>query len=458
MLTAAKVLVHVVQGPEGQQAQVAYMLANDNVHLTQAHGDAADPLVVDGNVLEVHNRGELDQDMIVLGQPAHVRDRGAHIEGGRIVFNRLRSTADVVGPGRLQLPVQQAAGTDADEAARRGSGEAPQPLDVEWHQKMHFDGRTAHFFVNVHTSMTDAQSQSDIRCLNMDVTLDKPFSFAQQQPKTEADRPAVETVYCQGDVEFESEAKQGDRLAEVRRGRFMDLTFHKLTGKSTASGPGLLRVWRHNENGQSGISQFTNVRSNAPPKARKSSAWEFEQVTFASRMDGDFSDLLAGRSRPGPKPAPKVPATAGSSSLLATTGRWTTVFHDHVEVIYGPVDQPMELVSRDELSEDAGCLLCELLQVTQVPQKESVAQHIEMLARGNAQIEGKTFRGEADTVTYDGSKSQYVLIGNSAGLARLWRQTKVGATPNRDSAIRIKFNPITHEVIQEGTQEFDTAQ
>jgi hypothetical protein len=459
-LTAAKVRVHVIQGPEGQQPQLAYVLANDNVQLTQAHGDAAEPLVVNGNVLEVNNRGELDQEMVVLGQPAHVRDRGAHIEGGKIVFNRLRNTADVEGPGRLQLPVQQSGGGPEEEGVvRTASGEASQPLDVEWHQKMHFDGKTAHFFVNVHTSMTDAQSQSEIRCLNMDVTLTKPFSFTQQQtpgkPTPEADRPAIDTVFCQGDVEFESQATQGDHLAEVRRGQFMDLVFHKLTGKCTASGPGRLRVWRHTENGQSGISQFTNAQSNAPPKARKATAWEFEQVRFSGQMEGDFSDLMSGRARPKPKNAPKVQPTAGSASILASNGAWTTGFHNNVEVLYGPVDQPMELVSRDELSEDAGCLLCEYLQVTQRPQTEKELQHIEMLARGNAQIEGKTFRGEADTVTYDGSKTQYVLIGDSAGPARLWRQVKVGAPPGRNSALRIRFNPVTHKVIEEGTKELD---
>jgi hypothetical protein len=460
VLTAAKVRVLMIQGPDGQQAEVAFVRADENVQLTQAHGDAAEPLVVNGNVLEVHNRGEMDQDMVVLGQPAHVRDRGAHIEGGRIVFNRLRSTADVEGPGRLQLPVQQTAGNDADAARNRG-GEPSQPLDVDWHQKMHFDGKTAHFFVNVHTSLTDAQSQSEIRCLNMDVTLTKPFSFVQQQqPKTEADRPAVETVFCQGDVEFESQAKQADRSAEVRRGRFMDLLFNNLTGKSTANGPGLLRVWRHNENGQSGIAQFSNVRSNAPPKTRKSSAWEFEQVKFSGQMNGDFSDLLAGRSGPRPKSAPNVQPTAASNSLLATSGAWTTVFHDHVEVIYGPVEQQLELVTRDELSEEAGCLLCEYLQVTQIPQTTAVPQHIEMLARGNAQIEGKTFNGGADTITYDGSKTQtdslpYVLIGDSAGPARLWRQVKVGATPGTNAANRISFNPITHKVIEDGAKELN---
>src|SRR5262249_45229116 len=159
----------------------------------------------------------------------------------------------------------------------------------------------------------------------------------------------------------------------------MDLVFHKLTGHCTASGPGLLRVWRHNENGQSGLAQFTNVRSNAPPKARKTTAWEVNQVKFSSNMEGDFSDLLANRSRPQPNSAPKIRTVSASNSLLATSGAWTTEFHGNIEVIYGPVDQPKELVSRDELSEEAGCLLCENLQVTQHPRTATEAQHIEMI-------------------------------------------------------------------------------
>jgi hypothetical protein len=302
----------------------------------------------------------------------------------------------------------------------------------------------------------------------MDVTLTKPFSFSQQQPSakkdadtqtSEADRPAVDTVFCQGDVEFESQSTQGDHLAEKRRGRFMDLVFHKLTGKSTASGPLMLQVWRHNENGQSsGISQFTNARSNAPPKARKKTEWEFEQVRSSGSMEGDFRDLVAGKSRPRPKSAPKVQTTAGSTSVLATSGAWTAVFHDDVEVIYGPVDQPMELVTRDELSEEAGCLLCKFLQVMQHPQTETEAQHIEMLARGNAKIEGKTFNGEADTITYDGSKTQYVLVGDAAGPARLWRQIKIGSDRGTNTAIRIHFNPITRKVTEDGAKGFDIPQ
>jgi hypothetical protein len=452
-LTAARVRVHLIQFPDGQgqQPQVADMLAWENVQLTQAHADAAEPLVINGNVLEVHNRGELDQEMIVFGQPAHVRDRGAHIEGGHIVFNRLRDTADVDGPGRLQLPVQSDSQAQGANREQTKGGEPAQPLDVEWHRKMHFDGKTAHFLVNVHTTMTDATSHSEIRCLNMDVTLTKPYSFTQQT--SEADRPAVDTVFCQGDVEFESEATQDDHLAEKRRGRFMDLLVHKLTGKSTAHGPGLLRVWRHNENGQSSMSQFTMAQSNAPPKNRKATTWEFNQVAFVGTMDGDFLDAMSGRSRA--KSGPKVQQTSSSNALLASSGAWTAVFRDHVQVIYGPVDQPMELVSRDELSEEAGCLLCEYLQVMQRPQAGTVPQHIEMLAQGNAKIEGKTFTGESDTVTYDGSKSQYVLIGDSASPARLWRQLKLGGAQTRNVANRIHFNPMTHTVKEDGAKGLD---
>ena len=80
-LTAGNVRVHMLQFPDGQQPQVDKMLAWDNVQLTQTHGDAADPLVLNGNVLKAHNRSQLDQEMIVLGQPAHVRDRGATSRG-----------------------------------------------------------------------------------------------------------------------------------------------------------------------------------------------------------------------------------------------------------------------------------------------------------------------------------------------------------------------------------------
>jgi hypothetical protein len=51
-----------------------------------------------------------------------------------------------------------------------------------------------------------------------------------------------------------------------------------------------------------------------------------------------------------------------------------------------------------------------------------------------------------------------VLIGNSAGLARLWRQLKIGATPNTNAAYKIYFNPITHTVKEDAAQIFDIAQ
>ncbi len=85
-------------------------------------------------------------------------------------------------------------------------------------------------------------------------------------------------------------------------------------------------------------------------------------------MDGDFRQMM---SSPPRTPAPVAAASearqpslarrrprgrpgGAGSSILGANGAWTTVFHDHVEVLYGPVDQPMETVSRDYLLDQSG--------------------------------------------------------------------------------------------------------
>ena len=87
-MKADAIYVRVLRGGPGVPAQVAQVLSKGSVQLTQAQRDKAEPLVVEGNELEVQNRGPMDQEMVVLGQPAHVRNWGAHIEGSHIVFDR----------------------------------------------------------------------------------------------------------------------------------------------------------------------------------------------------------------------------------------------------------------------------------------------------------------------------------------------------------------------------------
>ena len=229
VMKADEIFVRVIRGGPDVPAQVADVISKGSVHLTQSQRDGAEPLVVDGDVLDVKNRGPLDQEMVVHGQPAHVRNRGAHIEGSCIVFDRSKNTADVDGAGRLQLPVKQ--------SAEPGRQQRAMPFDVNWLSKMHFDGKTALFTGAVRSKMDDGEEKTEVRCRQMGVTLNKPFSFSQEHKDQE--QPEVETIDCYGGVEFDSDSTLDDKLMEVRRGVFAQLHFEKPTGKSQADGPGL---------------------------------------------------------------------------------------------------------------------------------------------------------------------------------------------------------------------------
>jgi hypothetical protein len=447
VMKADAIYVRVLRGGPGVPAQVANMISKGNVQLTQAQRNKEEPLVVEGNELEVRNRGPLDQEMVVVGQPAHVRNRGAHIEGSHIVFDRIRNTADVDGAGRLQLPVKQ--------SPEPGRSAHAMPFDVAWQNKMHFDGKTSTFLGSVRSKMDDGQEKTEVRCRQMAVTLIKPFSFTQEHKNEE--QAEVQSIDCYGGVEFDSDSTLEDKLMEVRRGAFAQLHFDKTSGKSQAYGPGVLRVWRHNENGQSGLSQYANVQSNSPPKSRKANGWEYMQVIFAGRMDGDFTQMLSQPAAPA-RPRPKSRPTSASSSILGANGAWTMVFHDHVEVIYGPVDQPMDRVSRDYLIDQAGWLGCKILTIQQHPQSETKDQFVTLLATGDSQIEGKDFFGEAETISYDGSKTLYVLRGDGNRNARLTRQLKVGGDSSKTDSNQILFNPVEHWIRQDQTKNLDWTQ
>jgi lipopolysaccharide export system protein LptA len=434
----------VIPGTTQQKPQVAEVIATGEVHLEQLHGQGAqaERLIIEGHDLTVQNHSETDQDMIVMGQPAHVHDRGSHIEGSRIHFNRLQNTADVQGAGKLHLPMKQssvrqtAAKATPDQQRSLPDTAAPTPLDVDWAKQMRFDGRTASFLGTVHCNLDDGQSRDEIRCRQLNVTFTRQVSFAEEHQSRE--QPEIQTVECVGGVDFKSDATLKGQLDEVRRGSFAHLILHRLSGESEASGPGLLRVWRHSTDSRSGIPHVANVHANSPPKKRKSTSWNYTQVSFAER---NFSRLLSStQSSPSGSGALAQRSAPGESPFGSHTA-WTSRFFGNVEVLYGPVDEPMETITRDELADGCGWLACETMEVTQHPQTDSEATHVTLLATGNAQIEGKDFRGEGDRISYDGSKGQYILRGDSNQDAVIVRQKKVGGDSAPVRANTLTFNP-----------------
>ena len=152
VMKADEIYVRVNRGAGDAPPQVSNVLSKGNVHLTQAQKDGAEPLLIEGDQLDIDSRGPADQQMVVHGQPGHVKNRGAHIEGSRIVFDRVKNTADVDHAGTLHLPMKQSTET--------GKPEKTTPFDVSWVEKMHFDGKTALFTGSVHCKLDDGEEQT----------------------------------------------------------------------------------------------------------------------------------------------------------------------------------------------------------------------------------------------------------------------------------------------------------
>lgn len=386
--------VRVLSDGGDRPAEVAEIWTEGNVQLRRQHAAGGEPLRITGQSLHVLNRGGNDQVVQVRGEPAHIRQHGMHIEGRQIQLDRAGNRAWVDGAGLLQLPVSH--GLDGKPLP------ASQPLDVWWQETMTFDGRQARFFGNVRAELADSR----MRCHEMDVDLTDRLSFtAQQQPQD----IAVHKVRCRHGVEFDSYEYAGSTLAEIRRAEFWEFQLDRITGETQAVGPGVMSSWRRGRGKRAALSPPASVEANRPLQP-ESAEWEYVRVGFAGNAEGNID-------------------------------RRFMTFHDRVHILYGPVERPLATIDPDELPKDAGHMQCDQLQVQHRQPEEGVQPFIELLAEGNATLEGRGFHALADSISYDESKGSYVLRALGNRKAKIWRETTVGGERSSVESQRIEFVP-----------------
>ena len=364
--------------------------------------------------MHVVNRSDDDQLIHVLGKPAHIRDPKMHIEGTNIHLDRGKNLAWVVGEGLLQLPVKR---TLQGEKLER-----TQWLDIWWTKHMEFDGETAQFFGDVRTILENHH----VNCREMYVLMTKRFSFTDENSGEEAD---ISRVICKDNVDFKSREYEGNQLIEVRRGRFDDFTMDQLTGKTQGAGPGWITAWRRGRGKRAGLSPNATVKANSPLKP-DSENWEYFRIDFSGKMNGNT------KSR-------------------------TTQFHDQVQIVYGPVLRPLDVLDPDNLPKDGGWMRSDKLRVTQheidpSPRSaEKPSSYIDMQAEGNAKLKGRSFHARATFINYDESKGIYILRSLAPYKATMWRQTTIGGKKDRADAQRIVFWPIRNKLELDGVTGLD---
>ncbi|MFN0053870.1 MAG: hypothetical protein ACKV0T_16955, partial [Planctomycetales bacterium] len=160
-------LIRVRAMNDQERTEIAQVITEGHVQVKQERGAEEAPFDLKGDRMHLWNYSESHQVIRVEGQPAHVRDRGLHLEGADIHFDRGENVARVEGAGVLRLPMRK--GLDGKPLDK------PQTLDILWTERMKFDGQTADFFAGVSTRLNG----SAMDCEEMHVTLTRRISFSQ---------------------------------------------------------------------------------------------------------------------------------------------------------------------------------------------------------------------------------------------------------------------------------------
>ncbi|HUG92025.1 MAG TPA: hypothetical protein VML55_14395 [Planctomycetaceae bacterium] len=390
----------------GFEPFVSQVWAEGHVRVQQAHASDEPPLAITGQRAEIHNRSPGDQVLDVFGQPAHIRDRGLHIEGRTIHFDRAANLATVQGAGLLQLPVRQ------DLEGRQLT--EPKLLDVWWNEQMTFDGLAANFYGQVKAALDDSSMRSE----EMEVVLTDRVSFRDDETHVGERREDVDIdrVICRDAVEFDSYIYTDSKLTEIRRGRFARFELDQQTGLTEARGPGWIRFWRRGRGKRAAMTPNALVQANRPLEP-DASDWEFTRIEFSGTAKGNVRE------------------------------RFTT-FHDRVRILYGPVERPLATIELDDLPRDAGWMSSDSLRIIQHEVADAgrrgddgPAGYIELQATGNAELEGRSFNAQADVISYDESKGLYILRSNGSHTATICHQEQPGAKKSVATAQRIEFIP-----------------
>lgn len=375
------------------QPQLDELWTEGDVAITHRVEPDKPPMTLSGRQLHLKNRGEDDQVVHVYGSPAKIADATMNLEGDEVLFDRKRNYIWSDGLGTLTLPVEK-------DFEGKPLAE-PASLTISWTEQMAFDGLEATFVGRVQAKLLE----SIMRCQQMKVTMTERLKFEQQKTKQ---LPEISKVDARYHVEFDSHEMEDGGLTQVRRARFAEFALDQQTGRAEARGPGSVVVWKLGRGKRAALAPTAIARANRAANARETK-WEYTRIDFANEM-------------------------------IAKTKLRTMSFIGQVQVVYGPVKEPLDIVDLDNLPKDGGAMYCDTLDFTQ---RVTVTddKYVELLARDNARLEGRSFSAQAYAITFDESKGLYTLRSKGDEQAMLWREQAPGMPRTPVVAKTFMFNP-----------------
>jgi len=391
------------------------------VAVTHKGGRESESFTAAGKSLHAAAGFDGSRRIMLFGDPASVIRKRERIDGPRIDLNELisplqasRREAEVRGSGRIRFIVER--GLDGKSLAR------PTPLDIFWNEKMSFVDRTAKFSGNVR-AVLDNETDFDVEltCAGMlvhfgeAVRVEQPVAgreievvSAVADESSEQHRPSIERIECEGRVQVQAKMMTAGVVTARHFAEFTDFEFEYGTGQFRGTGPGYIETVQPDSTGRLAVSRAAVARANTPV-TEPDQAFIYVRATFIGTLDG---------------------------SQQANFVR----LRQHVRGVFGPVRSLDEKISLERLSvaelpDQTGLMGCENLTVSLSAGGGESGRSFSLVAESNAagggtgtrapcRLESRLFSGDADKITYDHAKHQYILRAEEG------RQAKVTYQPH----------------------------
>ncbi|MDD4789326.1 MAG: LptA/OstA family protein, partial [Pirellulales bacterium] len=370
----------------------------DEIPLRQA---SEQPIRVRGDRIQAIDAESPNTNISVIGRPAQFSGRGLTLTGTNINVNAGTNRLWIDGSGQMELPLDR--DLKGEPLAQPGT------IQVNWQQRMDFDGQTALF----EEAVTANTASEVLRTETLEVRFTRPIQFRQagSQPAPDLDR-----LTCRGGVLFEGRGFQQAAQVAWQQFEAEQLWIDRTRGEIHAQGPGRVTSIRPR------VAELPLRRGAEPHRALPPSA----DAAKLACLDVRFQDALRG-----------------------DIGNRKIVFHDQVQCVYGDLaswQSRLDIHDPDSLGEAGVKLSADQLAVAEAIAPLTGRQSVELEAQGNVIAENRTYTARASRMTYSESKDLLILEGNGHVPAELAHQKFIGGPVLTSAARQIYFWPSTKSV------------
>ncbi len=401
-----KVLTSLVAIRDGEP-ELSELTVEGNVVLRETRTAKPDeiPLIMTGDQVQVFEADTPQARVVVVGlNPlARLEGRGLELEGTNITLDRGSNWVRINGGGQMNLPVDR--DLDGEPLARPGV------LNIDWQEKMEFNGRTISFFESVVATGPNLRMTTQ----RLHVSLAEVIDFADPDMDRE---PDVGRIECQGGAVMDSWSFDGPTQTSWERVESADLSLDRISGKIFGRGPGRITTVRLGK--PELASPFIRGRDAERPDPAEDDKDEltYVNVEFEDRFEGNLHDR-------------------------------TVTLHDQVHCVYGPVvawDTVLDMDDPDSLGLTGALLRSDALTVTRMTTPLEGVKSIELLAQGNVTVKGSRFNAWGDRMTYDQAKDLLILEGTGRADAELFYQERKGEPQQHAQMGTIRYRLKTNQL------------